>query len=357
MARESLVKVVGLEKTFKNFWGKPKAKALTNINFDIKQGDVFAMLGPNGSGKSTTIKLILGLLKADKGIVSVFDRAPSSNFVKSKIGYLPEETVLYAEMTAYETLIYLGSLFGIDKVTLKTRAEQLLAMTGLTHAKDRKVGEFSKGMARRIGLAQALINDPELIILDEPTSGLDPIGCREVKDLIIFLAKQGKTVIVSSHLLSDIQDICDYCLILYGGQIQAQGKIEELLKIETETKISFPTEYLEQIISKLPEFEEFLKIGNPHQNLEGFFLNIVRQASEKIESSGARGSSGFDNYLNKKLLDELISVEEEVDEPVVDEFNPDTLINLVEENVSEEVVEAERKDFSNLNDKLSDLVK
>ena len=187
--KSAVIYAAGLTKVFRDFWNRPKAKAVNDIDFQIHEGEVVGLLGPNGSGKSTTVKMILGLLYPSAGQLSVFGKAPSDVKTKKDIGYLPEETYLYKYLNAIETLDFFGSLFNLSAAERKRRAEQLLDMVGLSHAKHRQVGEFSKGMARRIGLAQAMINDPSLLILDEPTSGLDPLGCREVKDLIIMLKK------------------------------------------------------------------------------------------------------------------------------------------------------------------------
>ena len=218
-----VVEAVGLTKIFKDFWNREKARAVNGIDFTVKKGQVFGLLGPNGSGKSTTVKMILGLLYPTRGVLKVFGEDPQNVEIKSRIGYLPEETYLYRYLTAMETLDFYGALFGLSPKMRRERSEQLLNMVGLAHAFNRRVGEFSKGMARRIGLAQALVNDPDLVILDEPTSGLDPIGCREVKDVIRLLASRGKTVILCSHLLADVQDVCDDMLVLYGGKVRANG--------------------------------------------------------------------------------------------------------------------------------------
>lgn len=207
--RESIVRAVGLTKVFRDFWGRPKAKAVNDISFTIEPGEVIGLLGPNGSGKSTTVKMLLGLLYPTGGILNVLGRSPRAVETKREIGYLPEESYLYKYLTAEETLDFFGSLFNLSRADRKKRIDQLLDMVGMAHARRRRVGEYSKGMARRIGLAQAMINDPEFLILDEPTSGLDPLGCKEVKDLILTLKARGKTVLITSHLLSDIEDVCD----------------------------------------------------------------------------------------------------------------------------------------------------
>src|ERR1700689_4062601 len=186
-SEEVVVSVRGLTKVFKDFWNRPKAKAVDNVDFEVRRGEVFGLLGPNGSGKSTTIKMLLGLLYPTRGHIEVFNHSPRHVATKSRIGYLPEESYLYRYLNSYETLDFFGNLFRLPSGERDKRAEQLLEMVGLSQTRTRAVGEFSKGMQRRIGLAQALGNDPDLIMLDEPTAGLDPIGCREGKDLIIAL--------------------------------------------------------------------------------------------------------------------------------------------------------------------------
>src|SRR5262245_47589405 len=237
---EVVVRATGLTKIFKDFWGRPKARAVDNVDFEVRRGEVFGLLGPNGSGKSTTVKMILGLLYPTKGHLEVFGKSPRDVKTKSLIGYLPEESYLYRYLNPGETLDFFGNLFHLDASKRASRREELIEMVGLTQARTRTVGEFSKGMARRIGLAQALINDPELVILDEPTAGLDPLGCREVKDLILTLARRGKTVILSSHLLADVEDVCDRVVIYYGGKIQAMGSMKELLATPDSVRITMP---------------------------------------------------------------------------------------------------------------------
>src|SRR3954467_8773593 len=237
---ENVISVRGLTKVFKDFWGRPKARAVDNVDFEVRRGEVFGLLGPNGSGKSTTVKMLLGLLNPSKGHIEVFGHSPKHVATKSRIGYLPEESYLYRYLNSHETLNFFGNLFHLPKGDRKDRTEQLLEMVGLSQTRTRAVGEFSKGMQRRIGLAQALINDPDLVILDEPTAGLDPIGCREVKDLIVALARRGKTVILSSHLLSDVEDVCDRVVIYYGGRIQAFGTLKELLARPDSIRITLP---------------------------------------------------------------------------------------------------------------------
>src|SRR5215510_8208059 len=268
---ETVISVRGLTKVFKDFWGRPKARAVDNVDFEVRRGEVFGLLGPNGSGKSTTVKLILGLLYPTKGHIEVFDHSPRHVPTKARIGYLPEESYLYRYLNSRETLQFFGNLFHLPKTERSSRSEQLLEMVGLGQVRMRAVGEFSKGMQRRIGLAQALINDPDLVILDEPTSGLDPIGCREVKDLILALARRGKTVILSSHLLSDVEDVCDRVVIYYGGRIQAMGTLKELLAKPDALRITtpvLPRETLERVLEVIRRdiSTDKIRVDNPTQN-------------------------------------------------------------------------------------------
>src|SRR5437867_3793686 len=280
---EVIVSVRGLTKVFKDFWGRPKARAVDNVDFEVRRGEVFGLLGPNGSGKSTTVKMLLGLLYPTRGHIEVFGHSPRHVATKSRIGYLPEESYLYRYLNSHETLDFFGKLFSLSGDERQKRAEQLLEMVGLTQTRTRAVGEFSKGMQRRIGLAQALINDPDLVILDEPTAGLDPIGCREVKDLILALARRGKTVILSSHLLADVEDVCDRVVIYYGGRIQAMGTLKDLLVKPDAVRITMPPlarETMQRILEiiRADVAEEKIKIDNPTQNLESYFLEVVAKA-------------------------------------------------------------------------------
>ncbi len=299
---EVVVSVRGLTKVFKDFWNRPKARAVDGVDFEVRKGEIFGLLGPNGSGKSTTIKLLLGLLNPTKGHIEVFGHSPRHVQTKSRIGYLPEESYLYRYLNSRETLDFFGNLFHLSKEDRNNRTEQLLEMVGLGKTQTRAVGEFSKGMQRRIGLAQALINDPDLVILDEPTAGLDPIGCREVKDLIIALARRGKTVILSSHLLSDVEDVCDRVVIYYGGKIQAAGTLKDLLAEPDTLRITTPVlsrETLEKVLALIRKdiSSGEVRVDNPTQNLESYFLDVVNKARAANETSGAQSGARVAEYL------------------------------------------------------------
>jgi ABC-2 type transport system ATP-binding protein len=302
-AGEVIVSVRGLTKIFKDFWGRPKAKAVDNVDFEVRRGEVFGLLGPNGSGKSTTVKLLLGLLYPTRGHIEVFGHSPRHVATKAHIGYLPEESYLYRFLDSHETLDFFGNLFDLPPKEREKRNEQLLDMVGLSKVRTRVVGEFSKGMQRRIGLAQALINDPDLVILDEPTAGLDPIGCREVKDLILTLASRGKTVILSSHLLADVEDVCNRVVIYYGGRIHAQGPLRELLAKPDTVRITMPAlarESMQKVLDLIRHdvAADQVQIDNPTQNLESYFLEVVRKAKEAMaETSGSTSGSSVAAYL------------------------------------------------------------
>ncbi len=303
--RLAVVQTAGLCKTFRDFWRRPRVEAVKDLNLEIKPGEVFGLLGPNGSGKTTTIKMLLGLLYPSKGRISLFGKAPTDVSVKAKIGFLPEESYLYRFLVARETLDYYGRLFRLPKRVREERTERLLDMVGLRHEARRPIGEYSKGMARRIGLAQALINDPEFLILDEPTSGLDPIGARQIKDVIRDLGRKGKTILLSSHMLADVEDVCDRVVILYGGQQMAAGDIGDLLAQRNRTQLTLPA-VSEATIDKIrdvlasAEQKEILDVTHPRQRLESFFLKIVEDAQKSnIRTSGVREAGAVPEFLKK----------------------------------------------------------
>jgi ABC-2 type transport system ATP-binding protein len=382
---ENVIVVRSLTKIFKDFWGRPKARAVDNVSFEVKRGEVFGLLGPNGSGKSTTVKMLLGLLFPTKGHIEVFGQSPRHVPTKSRIGYLPEESYLYRYLDSEETLDFFGNLFDLPPQDRHQRAEQLLEMVGLGKARRRQVGEFSKGMQRRIGLAQALINDPDLVILDEPTAGMDPLGCREVKDLILALAARGKTVILSSHLLSDVEDVCDRVVIYYGGKIQAIGPLDELLATPDAVRITAPTlprptleKVLDLIRHDVPS--DKVQVDTPTQNLENYFLNVVNKARAQDEAtSGATSGNRVAEYLRggveepaakrDRVLDRLTQAEarpEPAAAPVVTVTDVSSLQNKKLEQLTKHdeapapapaaPSEAKKADLEKANEKLSSLL-
>jgi ABC-2 type transport system ATP-binding protein len=278
-----IVETRNLTKTYRDFWGRQKKVALRSLNLKVNRGEIFGLLGPNGSGKTTTIKLLLGLLFPTEGDAFVFKEPAAEVRKNERIGYLPEESYLYRFLNAEETLDFYGRLFDLDPALRRSRAQKLIEVVGLANDKKRVLKEYSKGMRQRIGLAQALINDPELVILDEPTSGLDPSGTRWMKNLILNLRKQGKTVIMCSHRLEDVQDICDRIAILYEGELQLLGEVKVLLEDAERLQVRASGIQLNDALrSELQEVIErhggrLEEIGHPTTTLEDLFLRTVEE--------------------------------------------------------------------------------
>jgi len=315
-----VVEAVKLTKVFKDFWRRPKVKALDAVDLEVRRGEIFGLLGPNGSGKSTAIKLMLGLLFPTRGRISVFGKPPRNVNIKKKIGYLPEESYLYRYLNADETLDFYGRLFKIGGKERKRRIGALLDMVGLAGQRKRQLIEYSKGMARRIGLAQALINDPEFLVLDEPTNGLDPIGTREFKELLLHLKERGKTIFLCSHLLADVEDVCDRIAILYGGRVCAEGSVADLLRQKQVTQFStgeLKAGTIEKIKSLIMQEEGQTRIAveKPFERLEKFFLSVVEKArAERLTTPGAEASSisPGDIFREKPAPDSAASVVEKL---------------------------------------------
>jgi ABC-2 type transport system ATP-binding protein len=288
LADNHALRIDHLSKVYKDFWGRDKVRALDDLSLTIEKGEVFGLLGPNGSGKSTTIKLLLGLIFPTSGSATILGHPAGSTAINEKIGFLPEESYLYRFLNGEETLKFYGRLFKIPGRELKRRVPELLDIVGLdAKARKRKLREYSKGMARRIGLAQALINNPDLILLDEPTTGLDPIGTREMKDLILSLKQRGKTVLLCSHLLYDVQDVCDRITILFKGKMQTLGEVRDLLQVKDITQ--FQVKGLNE--AQIGEMRQFLSrmgidnatVTHPTTSLEDLFMRVVQ------ENTGSNG--------------------------------------------------------------------
>ncbi len=298
MASEVIVEARNLTKTYRDFWGRQKVRALSALDLKIYKGEIFGLLGPNGSGKTTTTKLLLGLLFPTGGEALVFGKPAEDVSKNERIGYLPEESYLYKFLNAEETLDFYGRLFRLPTNIRRQRVRELIDMVGLSWAKKRQLKEYSKGMTRRIGLAQALINDPELIIMDEPTTGLDPLGTREMKDLILDLKRQGKTVLMCSHLLADVQDVCDRIGILYQGELKEMGRVSDLLQVRDVTDIQttkLPPEARQEIEQTVARYGgQVLKYGNPQASLEDLFLHIIEESKahpgRRFQSPGSSGT-------------------------------------------------------------------
>lgn len=224
-----VLEVKNLHKTFTTDFWKPKVKILHDINFYVPENSICGLVGPNGAGKTTIIKSILDFVHPEKGDIMFFGASIHDRGVKDKIGYLPEQAYYYEYLTGLEFLQFYANLFDIEATEKKARIDKLLTQVGLAHAADRKLRDYSKGMLQRIGIAQSLINDPKFVILDEPMTGLDPIGRKEIRDIIFGLKQQGKTVLVCSHILSDIEYLCDHVILIVKGHVKAFGEIKEVV--------------------------------------------------------------------------------------------------------------------------------
>ena len=283
MNSDVVIETRNLSKVYRDFWGRPKVRALKALDLKVYKGEIFGLLGPNGSGKTTTIKLLLGLLFPSEGDAMIFGEPTQDVAKNERIGYLPEESYLYKFLNAEETLHFYGRLFKISGAERRKRVDRLIDLVGLSGAKHRQLREYSKGMQRRIGLAQALINDPELILLDEPTSGLDPLGTAQIKELIRDLRDtQGKTIVLSGHLLADMQDICDRIAILHRGELKELGRVSDLLTVQDVTQIktrdlsAAAIEEIKGVIAR--DNAELLAVDHPTTTLEELFLRIVRES-------------------------------------------------------------------------------
>jgi len=285
MSEEVVLQTRALSKVYRDFWGRQKVRALRALDLEVYRGEVFGLLGPNGSGKTTTIKLLLGLLFPTEGEALVFGKPATDVSKNERLGYLPEESYLYRFLTAEETLDFYARLFDMPAETRAKRCDELIKLVGLDKARKRQLQEYSKGMTRRIGLAQALINDPELILLDEPTSGLDPIGTREMKDMILRLKGEGKTIVMCSHLLADVQDVCDRIAILHQGELKELGRVDELLKVADVTQIrarNLSPDCQNEIRDVISRYQgELVSMDNPTTTLEELFLHIVRDSEAR----------------------------------------------------------------------------
>ena len=290
MSAPLAVDIQHLHKEFPTPFRTKKVEAVKDVSIQIKEGEVYGLIGPNGSGKSTTMKALLGLVAPTSGTCSIFGRNSRKTDSRNDVGFLPENPYFYKHLTGAETVRFYGKLCGLSGKSLEEKVSELLNLVGLENAADRRLGGYSKGMLQRIGLAQAIVQDPKLVILDEPTAGVDPVGSREIRDLVIALRERGKTVFLCSHLLEQVQEVCDHVGIIFEGRMVREGKLEDLIAIENQTQLTLENaspELLGKIVKLIGE-EEGAKIvssGNPRTTLETLFLretvNRKKEASAK----------------------------------------------------------------------------
>lgn len=276
---QPVVQILDLRKVFRvGFWGR-RVTAVDGLSLNIHRGEVFGFLGPNGAGKTTTIKMLMGLIYPTSGRISIFGHPVGAQKAKAKLGFLPESPYFYDYLTSREFLNFYGHLFGLWGARLDKRVDELLDLVGMTHARDLQLRKFSKGMLQRVGIAQALINDPELVVLDEPMSGLDPIGRKEVRDLIFRLKESGKTVMFSSHILHDAELLCDRVAMILKGKLVACGQVSELMEQGT-------TQEVEMVVDRLsPEGLESLRALAVKVVLSGERVMAVLSTQRRVDES------------------------------------------------------------------------
>jgi len=250
--------------------------AVDDISIHMAPGEVYGLIGPNGSGKSTTMKILLGLIAPTEGGSQIFGKDSHRVDSKHEVGFLPENPYFYKHLSGIETLRFYGRLCGMGKAEIRDRAEELLDLVELQGARDRRLGGYSKGMLQRIGLAQALIHRPRLLVLDEPTAGVDPVGSRKIRDLILKLRDEKITVFLCSHLLEQVQEICDRVGIIFRGQLVREGFLEELISVEDQTEILLrdaTPEVLDKVRALIAaEGTDLVSVGKPKTTLERLFL-------------------------------------------------------------------------------------
>lgn len=273
------VTITGLTKLYPVPMRRQKVIAVKDLNLEVPEGQVYGLLGPNGSGKSTTLKILLGLVTPTQGETRIFGEDSRDYRSHREVGFLPENPYFYKYLTAEETLRFYGKICGLGGKTLTTRIKELLELVGMEDARHRRVGGYSKGMLQRIGLAQALIQDPRLLVLDEPTAGVDPLGSRQIRDLILELKKRGKTVLLTSHLLEQVQEVCDRVGIMARGIMMREGRLDELVTIEGQTAYlveNAPPELADKIAELArASGAKLLEARKPEQTLERVFLEAA----------------------------------------------------------------------------------
>jgi ABC-2 type transport system ATP-binding protein len=279
------VRIENLTKNFPVPLRRQRVTAVRNLNFEVRPGEVYGLLGPNGSGKSTTLKILLGLVTPNQGRAMIFGKDSRDYHSRAAVGFLPENPYFYKFLTAAETLRFYGNVCGLRGAPLNKRIDELLALVGLEEARDRRIGGFSKGMLQRIGLAQALVQDPLLVVLDEPTAGVDPAGSHQIRDLILDLKKRGKTVLLTSHLLEQVQEICDRVGIMARGEMIREGALKDLVSVKNQTEFiieNLSSEVrlqIEQLVQK--SGSNLLSSRQPQRSLESVFLELTAPSADR----------------------------------------------------------------------------
>lgn len=277
------VTVENLTKVFKAGLGKQAFVAVRDLSLTVQPGEVYGLIGPNGSGKSTTMKAILGLLSPTQGKTTIFGKSSTEVESRRDVGFLPENPYFYKHLNGMETLLFYGRLCSMSGRDLKDKAREMLALTGLEDAADRRVSGYSKGMLQRLGLAQALLHQPRLIVLDEPTAGVDPAGSRKIRDLIMGFKERGITVLVTSHLLEQMQEVCDRVGIMAHGKMMREGRVEDLIAVENETELVLADaspallSEIKALIETRGEGAKLVRAGHPRTTLERLFLEATEE--------------------------------------------------------------------------------
>ena len=279
------VRIENLTKIFPVPLRRQRVTAVRNISFEVRPGEVYGLLGPNGSGKSTTLKILLGLVTPNQGRAMIFGQDSRDYHSRRDVGFLPENPYFYKFLTAAETLSFYGKVCGMGGAALNKRIDELIHLVGLEDARDRRIGGFSKGMLQRIGLAQALIQDPRLVVLDEPTAGVDPAGSHQIRDLILDLKKRGKTVLLTSHLLEQVQEICDRVGIMARGEMIREGALADLVSVKNQTEFVIENatpeirSQIEHLLQNSPA--KLLSTRQPQRSLESVFLELTAPSADR----------------------------------------------------------------------------
>ena len=279
------VRIENLTKIFPVPLRRQRFTAVRNISFEVRPGEVYGLLGPNGSGKSTTLKILLGLVTPNHGRAMIFGQDSRDYHSRRDVGFLPENPYFYKFLTAAETLRFYGKVCGMGGAILNKRIDELIHLVGLEDARDRRIGGFSKGMLQRIGLAQALIQDPRLVVLDEPTAGVDPAGSHQIRDLILDLKKRGKTVLLTSHLLEQVQEICDRVGIMARGEMIREGALADLVSVKNQTEFVIENatpeirSQIEHLLQNSPA--KLLSTRQPQRSLESVFLELTAPSADR----------------------------------------------------------------------------